>query len=177
MSSRTLLPTVLLALVAAFGAGCAQTSGAASGGAVAAPDPSNATFRIEKDSVTLANGRSERPAAPGSASAAVTTLGDQRASGDVDGDGRADTVVILVNQPGGSGTFYYVAALLNTSAAVSATPAVMLGDRIKISSLRIDGKTIVVELLDRASGQPLSASPSVAVTKRFVIDGGALKAQ
>jgi hypothetical protein len=53
----------------------------------------------------------------------------------------------------------------------------MLGDRIKISTLRIDGKTIVVDLLDHASGQPLTASPSVAVTKRFVVDGGTLKAQ
>ena len=168
---------IILAL--AFATGCGATSGAASGGGtgtVTAPDPSNATFKIEKDTVTLANGRSERPAAPGSASAAVTTL-DQTMSGDIDGDGRADSVVILVNQPGGSGSFFYVAALLNPSAGVSATPAILLGDRVKISSVRVDGKTIVVELLDRASGQPMTASPSIAVTKRFVVDGGALKAQ
>lgn len=166
------------ALAAMFAGGCGQPTGAASGGSgtVAAPDPANATFKVEKDTITLANGRSERAAAPGSSSSAVTTLG-QRASGDVDGDGRADSVVILVNQPGGSGTFYYVAALLNPSAGVSATPAVMLGDRITISSVRVDGKTIVVDLLDRASGAPMTASPSVSVTKRFVVDGGALKAQ
>ncbi|HEU5287044.1 MAG TPA: hypothetical protein VFV20_01450, partial [Candidatus Limnocylindria bacterium] len=167
-----------VALAAVFATGCGQTGGAASGGAVtaAAPDPANATFTIEKDTITLTNGRSERPSAPGSSSSAMTTL-DQRTSGDVDGDGRADSVVILVNQPGGSGTFYYVGVLLNASGGTSATPALLLGDRVKVNDVRIDGKTIVVELLDRAPGQPMIASPSVSVTKRFSVDGGALKGE
>jgi hypothetical protein len=50
-----------------------------------------------------------------------------------------DTVVILVNQPGGSGTFYYLAALLNTTAGLTVTPAVLLGDRIKVNAVRLDG--------------------------------------
>lgn len=167
-----------LAFAMVFATGCGQTSGAASGGSTiaAAPDPANATFKIEKDTITLTNGRSERPSAPGSSSSAVTTL-DQKTSGDVDGDGRADSVVILVNQPGGSGTFYYVSALLNASGGTTATPALILGDRIKVNGVRIDGKTIVVELLDRAPGQPMTVSPSVSVTKRFSVDGGALKAE
>jgi hypothetical protein len=177
LTGRAIRVGAVLALAASLAAGCAQTSGVASGGAVAAPDPANATFRLEKESITLVNGRNERPAAPGSASAAVTTLGDQRANGDVDGDGRPDAIVILVNQPGGSGTFSYVAALLNPSTGVSVTPAVLLGDRIVVSGVRIDGRTIVVDLQDRAPGQPLTASPSLAVTKRFVIDAGSLKVQ
>ena len=176
-SARGLLLVGALALAGSFGASCAQTSGAASGGTVVAPDASNATFKIEKDSITLVKGRSERPSAPGSATAAVTTLGDQTTSGDVDGDGRADTIVILVNQPGGSGTFYYVSALLNTASGVAATPAVMLGDRVKVDRVRLDGNTIVVDLLDRAPGQPMSTSPAVAVTKRFTVDAATLKAQ
>src|SRR5262249_40216891 len=77
----------------------------------------------------------------------------------------------------GSGTFYYVAALLGTSPGVTVTPAVLLGDRIKVSSVRLDGRTLVVELLDRPAGQPMTASPTVAVTKRFGLSGGALVAQ
>jgi hypothetical protein len=107
----------------------------------------------------------------------VTTLTGQRVSGDVDGDGRMDTVVILVNQPGGSGTFYYLAALLNTTAGLTVTPAVLLGDRIKVNAVRLDGRAVVVDLLDRAAGQPLAASPSVAMAKRFAIDRGALVAR
>jgi hypothetical protein len=174
-SGLGLMAAGALALAAMLTGACGQSSGAASSGA-AAPDPSNASFKIEKQTITLANGRSERPSAPGSASAAVTIL-DQKTTGDVDGDGRADSVVILVDQPGGSGSFSYVAALLNPSAGATATDAVMLGDRIKISSVRVDGRTIVVDILDRAPGQPMTASPGVAVTKRFVVDGGALKPQ
>src|SRR3982750_63025 len=113
----------LLCVGTALAVACAPTGTAASGGsasAVAAPDPSNATFKIDKETVTLTNGRAERDAAPGSAKA-VAALTDKRVTGDIDGDGRTDAIVILTYQPGGSGTFYYVAALLNASAGVNAT--------------------------------------------------------
>ncbi len=164
-----------LAILACAPVGTAGSAGAAP--SVTAPDPLSATFVIERDRITLANGRAERDAAPGSASKIVTMLGEQRATGDVDGDGRADTVVILVHQPGGSGTFFYLAALLNLSGGASATGAVLLGDRIRVSFVRIDGAIIVVDMLERAAGQPLSASPTVAVTKRFAVDRGALVAR
>jgi hypothetical protein len=123
------------------------------------------------------NGRAEREAAPGSATKVTTTLAGQRVSGDVDGDGRPDTVVVLMYQPGGSATFFYVAALLNAAGGVTTTPAVVLGDRIKVTGVKLDGRTIVIDILDRTAGQPLTESPSVASTKRFVVDRGALVAQ
>lgn len=165
--------TVLLA-VACAPAGTAGSPGAAT---AAAPDPTNATYRIERDTVTLSGGRAERAAAPGSATKVITTLGDARTTADVDDDGRPDTIVILVHQPGGSGTFYYLATLLNIAAGVTATPAILLGDRIRVSAVRADGRAIVVELLESAAGEPLAASPTVARTKRFVVDKGALIAQ
>ena len=161
-------PFVLTAALAA----CASSSGVASPGA---PDPANATYQIARDTVTLASGRAERDAAPGSASKIVTTLSDKRATGDVDGAGRPDAVAVLVHQPGGSGTFYYIAALLN--GASGPTPVVLLGDRVVVTAVRLDGRTVVVELLDHASGQPLAASPTVTVTKRFAIEQGALVAR
>jgi hypothetical protein len=156
---------------------CAPVGTAGSAGASpspAPPDARNATFVIDRDRITLAGGRSEREAAPGSATKTVTTLAEQQASVDVDRDGRPDTVVILIHQPGGSGTFFYLAVLLNAPTGASATGAVLLGDRIKVSSLRGDGAVIVVEMLDRSAGQALTASPTVAVTKRFAIEQGAL---
>lgn len=177
---RSTLPEVLtLAVALVVSVACAPTGTAASGVAssVSPPDPSNATFTIERDTIALTNGRAERAAAPGSATKVTTTLADLRASGDLDGDGRPDTVVVLVYQPGGSGTFFYVAALLNATSGVTTTPAVLLGDRIKVTAVKLDGRTIVVEILDRSAGQPLTESPSVASTKRFVVDRGALVAQ
>jgi len=176
-TTRT-LPNVLL-LTVALVAACAPTGTAASGvtSSVVPPDPSNATFKIERDTVALVNGRAEREAAPGSATKVTTTLADPRVSGDVDGDGRPDTVVVLIYQPGSSGTFSYLAVLLNATGGVTTAPAVLLGDRIKISGVKLDGRTIVVDVLDRTAGQPFSESPSVASTKRFVVDRGALIAR
>lgn len=173
------LVSVALATVSLFAVACGTSTGAGSGSGatVQAPDPRNATYRIDKDVLTITNGKLEREAAPGSATKIVTTVTDTQATGDLDGDGRPDTAVVLVNQPGGTGSFYYLAVLLNGSSGVSATPATLLGDRIAVTSLRLDGKTLVVDLLDHASGQPMAASPTVAVTKRFVVDAGALKAQ
>ena len=158
---------------------CAPTGTAASGGAAtaAAPDPANATFIIEKSSVTLSNGRAEKEAAPGSATKIVTALTDKRATGDVDGDGRADAIVVLTQQPGGTGTFSYVAVVLNSANGVTTAPAALLGDRVAVTGLRLDGTTIVVEFLDHASGQPLASSPSVATTKRYAVAQGALIAR
>jgi hypothetical protein len=177
--TRTLPKVFLLAVALVVVAACAPTGTAASGvtSSVSPPDPSNATFTIERDTVALVNGRAEREAAPGSATKVTTTLADPRVSGDVDGDGRPDTVVVLIYQPGGSGTFFYVAALLNATGGVTTTPAVLFGDRIKVTDVKLDGRTIVVEVLDRTAGQALSESPSVASTKRFVIDRGALVAR
>ena len=172
---RKAISAIILATVLAA---CGSTSPALSGGApVTAPDPSNATFTVEKTQVTLANGKAEKEAAPGSASKIVTALSDKKTTGDVDGDGRADTIVVLTQQPGGSGTFYYLAVLLNGASGVTSTPAVLLGDRIAVNGVRLDGATIVVDLLDRASGQPFTSSPSVSVTKRFGVVQGALQAR
>jgi hypothetical protein len=85
--------------------------------------------------------------------------------------------VILVRQPGGSGTFYYVVALLGRADGATATPAILLGDRITVTAVRLDGAAIVVDMLGRAAGDPLTASPTVPITKRFVVDRGELVAR
>jgi len=176
--ARRIPKILVLAVALIVVAACTPTGTAGSGvtSSVLPPDPSNATFKIERDTVALVNGRAEREATPGSATKVTTTLADQRVSGDVDGDGRPDTVVVLIYQPGGSGTFFYVAALLNAIGGVTTTPAVVLGDRIKVTGVKLDGRTIMVDVLDRTAAQPMTESPSIASTKRFVIDGGALVA-
>src|SRR5436305_6900328 len=146
---------------------------AACGTPVAAPDAANMSFQIEKASVTLANGRAETPTAPGSAAKAVTTL-SQKAVGELDGDGRDDVAVLLIHEPGGSGSFAYVAVALNASTGAKATNSVLIGDRVTGQAVHLDGKTVVVDYLDRRAGEAFTVAPSVPTTKRFVIRDGAL---
>lgn len=169
--------SAILALVVAVGAACTAGTAGASGTQLRAPDARNATYRIGTDLLSVSNGKLERDAAPGSASKIVTTVTDVQATGDVDADGRPDTVVVLVDQPGGSGSFYYLAVLLNPTSGATTVPAVLLGDRITVNGLKVDAKTIVVDMLDRAAGQPMTSSPGVSVTKRFALDAGGLKPQ
>jgi len=146
---------------------------AACGTAAPPPDAANASYVIEKSSITLANGHAEAPVAPGSAAKAVTTLA-AKAVGDVDGDGRDDVAVALVHEPGGSGSFTYVAVVLNATTGAKATNTVLIGDRVAVQAVRLDGKTVVIEYLDRRAGEAFAVAPSVPTTKRFVIRDGAL---
>ena len=72
----------------------------------AAADPRNATYTVDGRPVPLHNGRHEAEAAPGSAAKAVTAVFGEPAVGDLEGDGVEDAVLILVHDPGVSGTFY-----------------------------------------------------------------------
>ena len=81
---------------------------------------------------------------------------------------------MIVHEPGGSGSFTYVAALLNATSGARTTNTVLIGDRLGGQAVRLDGKTVVIDYLDRHAGEAFSVAPSVPTTKRFVIRDGAL---
>lgn len=135
-----------------------------------APEAANATYTVEGRSVTLSNGVAEEAAAPGSATKIRTKLSEMQAVGDLDGDRKPDIVVVLIRDPGGSGTFYYLAAVLNDAAGVGkATNAQLLGDRIVVENLSVGSGQITVEYLTRREREPMAAAPSVKVTKKFAV--------
>ncbi len=141
------------------------------------PDAANATYTIDRQSIALLNGSAEQSAAPGSATKIVTELSDKQAGGDVSGDGKPDVAVVLIHAPGGSGTFYYVAAVLNDGTEKGKTTnAELLGDRISVDKLNVVDSQIVVDYLDRRSGEPMATPPSVKATKKFALKDGKLVA-
>ncbi|MBM2826683.1 MAG: hypothetical protein HW403_747 [Dehalococcoidia bacterium] len=141
------------------------------------PDAANATYMIERQSVTLSNGSAEQSIVPGSATKMLTKLSDQQAVGDLNGDGKPDVAVVLVHDPGGSGTFYYIAAVLNDGTGKgNSTNVELLGDRIAVEKISIDKGEMVVDFLTRRSDDPRTAPPSVKTTKRFSVRDGKLAA-
>ncbi len=139
------------------------------------PDAANATYSIDRQSIALANGSAEQAAAPGSATKIVTKLSDKQTVGDVNGDGKPDVAVVLIHTPGGSGTFQFVAVVLNDGTEKGKTSnAELLGDRISVEKLSIVDGQIVVDYLDRRSGEPMVTPPSVQATKKFVVKEGKL---
>jgi hypothetical protein len=122
----------------------------------------------------LLDGRFEAPAAPGSAARTTVQLGVSRAFGDMNGDGSEDAAVTLVVDFGGSGTFTYLAAVINQAGTAKALPAVLLGDRVVVNSLAIRDGSVVVEMLTRRSNEPMTDKPTVAVTRIFRLHGDTL---
>lgn len=98
----------------------------------------------------------------------------QATYGDLKNSGKKDAAAILINETGGSGTFYYLAALF---ADGSTTPAVLLGDRIETDSIAIHDGTIVVHYKDRTASQPFSTVPSINKVATFNVVNGTLVQQ
>jgi len=136
-------------------------------------DSRNGTYVIENKPTTLVNGLSEE-IIPGSASKITTRYFGNEASGDLNNDNQEDAVFLLSQNGGGSGTFYYVAALLHTTNGSQGTNAILLGDRIAPQTTEIREGKIIVNYAERKPDEPMTARPSVGVSKYFKIQGNTL---
>ena len=158
----------LIVLLAACGGDAA--------GRLSASDLENATYLAEfpdAGEATLDGGEYRYPVAEGSAAEAVIRL-ERWSIGDIDGDGADDAAAITSERPGGSGTFYFVHAVLNASGAPRDRAFAFLGDRVRVESVAVHDGVIVVALYDRPETASYSEEPTVAVIRRFRLEGGAL---
>lgn len=140
-------------------------------------DPQNATYLIEGKAITLVNGMAEKTLAPGTSSKQVTRYFGNEAKIDLNADGLMDSALLLVQDSGGSGTFFYVAAALKTANGYSGTNAILLGDRIAPQSTAVDPNNsaqFVVSYGERPKDKPLSSPPTQMVSRTFKIKEGSL---
>ncbi len=166
------LLVMLLALGAAVS--CRMAGKPAAPEAQPGRDPLNSSYSIEGEHIRLAEGRCERVYLPGAATKAVTRVWRTPVSGDLDGDGDEDAALVLIHAPGGSGTFYYVAAALQQNGAYLGSAAVLLGDRIAPLNLRISNGVILVDYADRRPDEPMAAVPSERKTRPLGWERGEL---
>jgi hypothetical protein len=136
-------------------------------------DAKNATYIIEGQPVTLVNGKAEVPVAPGSATMVTTSLFSET-KGELTGDTNPDYAVMLTQNQGGSGTFFYEAAALNKDGEFLGTNGILLGDRIAPQTTQILDETITVNYAERKPEEPMTADPSVGVSKYFIVEGTTL---
>jgi hypothetical protein len=177
-TKASLIVILVFALVTAiFGASylAYHWHGSAPSGVAQIPvDYKNLTYVIENTPVALVNGYSEMPAAQGSASNIITRYFGNEATGDLNGDGRQDAVFLLTQETGGSGTFYYVAAALGTASGYQAANTIFLGDRIAPQTTELANGIITVNYADRPAGEPMTAQPSLGVSRYFTVVNGVL---
>lgn len=137
-------------------------------------DYKNATYKVDGQLVTLVDGRAEELGAPGSASKTVTQIFGNEVKGDFNNDGLPDVAFILTQTGGGSGTFFYAVVALRTAFGYSGTNAILLGDRIAPQTTQFTNGEIIVNYADRAVKEPMTARPSLGVSKYLKIQGANL---
>ncbi len=139
-------------------------------------DYKNTSYTIDGQTVKLVDGMSTVESAPGSASKTITKYFGNEVKKDLDGDGREDISFLLTQETAGSGTFFYVVAALNTVNGYVGSHAVLLGDRIAPQTTESGpGKSIIVNYMDRAQGEPMTANPSVGKSLRLILDPASMQ--
>jgi hypothetical protein len=137
-------------------------------------DYRDATYLIEGQPVTLTNGQAESIIVPGSIEKTITQYFGNIAEGDLNADNIPDVAFLLTQNSGGSGTFYYAVAALKTVNGYQGTNAIFLGDRISPQTTEIKNGEIIVNYADRKPSDPMTAEPSVGVSKYLKIQKGSL---
>lgn len=126
----------------------------------------NVSYVINGQTIQLQDGVAITEAAPGSASKITTRFFGNELKTDLNGDGREDVAFILTQDGGGSGTFYYAVAALNTPGGYIGSDGYLLGDRIAPQTTNVSPDpshkyVVVFNYAVRASGEPMTAQPSI----------------
>ena len=119
--------------------------------------------------VQLQDGFAVVPIAEDSASSLRVTLCDINV-GDINGDDMLDAVALLVAEPGGSGTFYYLTLALGYEEGTLPVDTVFLGDRIMAGNPEIDNGEITLTYWTRPEEAPMSEEPSVQINARYKLE-------
>lgn len=133
-------------------------------------DYKNIEYVIDGQKIKLVNGYAETEIVPGSASKIITKYFGNEVKYDFDKDGGEDVAFLLTQQTGGSGTFYYVVAALNTVNGYVGSDAVFLGDRIAPQTTEINNGKVVVNFAERKSGEDFSTPPSIGKSVELIFD-------
>jgi heat shock protein HslJ len=133
-------------------------------------------FAVRKGKITLANGLWEgMPFVEGGAARPrVSLVRSFRLAGDLDNDGREEAVVLLAEDPGGSGSFVYLAIAAGEGGKVRNLATTLLGDRVQVRDARIVDRRVVVDLV-RAGPDDALCCPGELATRVFRLAAGRLR--
>jgi hypothetical protein len=132
-------------------------------------DPANAGYYIDGILYTLVNGALEQQIDKSSDVLNKFKLLDFKASGDINADGTDDIAVVLINDAGGSGTFYYIGILTSGPTPIVENTS-FLGDRIEVKGIEFVGNKFEVTYLDRDVETSFANPPTIEIVGIAEID-------
>lgn len=115
-------------------------------------DYKTATYYLSGDEVHLGEG-------------GLTYFGNE-VEGDLDGDGDVDKAFLVTHEPGGSGTFFYLAGAIYQDGKYKGSNLMLIGDRIAPQTTEFRmleapyGARVIVNYADRGPGEPFTTRPS-----------------
>ncbi len=141
----------------------------------------NATYRGLEDTdgpVTLKDGKwVGKPFLEGGASRpTVSLVGNFRLTGDLDGDGCDEAVVLLSQDSGGSGSFYYLAVVARRDGKLENVATQAIGDRIGLRDARIEKGLLMLQLV-QAGPRDAACCPGQLVWRSWKLTSAGLKEQ
>lgn len=158
-------------------AGCSSGSENQPQRRAAIPDAqfTNAEYVIEGQRITLTDALAGAGTSQDPASRIVTRYFGHELETDLNDDGREDVVFLVTQRRGGSGTFFYAVAALNTEAGYLGSDGYLLGDRIAPQTIEVSRNprhenVIVVNYGDRRRDEPMTAPPSVGKSVHLKLD-------
>jgi heat shock protein HslJ len=143
---------------------------------VTAADLMNATYTgIEESAVTLSNGRWEgEPYVEGGASRpSVGLLENIQLSGDLNGDGQDETVAILWQNGGGTGSNTYLAVMSHRDGSLGNIATALIGDRIKLRGGTIVSGEVLLDVLQAGENDAMCC-PTQLATRTWSLQGNQL---
>ena len=172
---RSIASIVIIVVVAATPA-CDRSSVAGEPAAPSLEELASATFSgVDDRTVTLAKGRWQgEPFVKGGASRPGAGLVDNFALiGDLDGDDREETTVLLWQSSGGSGSRLYLAVAGRRHRNIVNLGTVLVGDRVQVRSGRIADGRIELDVV-QAGPEDAMCCPSQLATRRWILGEGGL---
>lgn len=122
---------------------------------------SNLVVTIGDRTFTMFNGFAAQEAVSGSAAQNTVRIIGEPAPGDANRDGYRDAALLIENDLGGNGRFYYAVLAVDENGSYRATNALLMGDRIAPRTVDFLDWHFVYNYLARQSGEPMTADPSV----------------
>lgn len=184
-----LVPVLIVAALATTSLSCgqgqapAEDESAATMAATAQPagapsldEIANAAISgIYDEPVQLQGGKYEgEPFEPQGASfPRVGLIEESLLTGDLDGDGVEEAVVMLWESSGGSGTYSYLAALDREGSDVVNIATAEIGDRVQLRDSRVSGNRVELDVL-RAGPQDAGCCPGEMATLAWELEGNSL---
>ena len=128
----------------------------------------------EESTITLRDGRWEGApfAADGASRPSANLVGDFQLTGDVDGDGALDAVVLLASRIGGTGENVYLALVQRGGGVTLNTATALIGDRTQVRSGAILGRKIVLDVLQAGPSDALCCPGELAKRSWQYVPGG-----